>query len=220
MLVVKDIRSLERKLQSLKIAYKRIIETENYYWIESEKHGYLKALKPRTRSEIEEILKKGMFPPKYVKEVLHGKKIRTEALKKALKVKRKGIIQEGKAGVGKTFALIFKIASLLRYYFLNAPLYVPLQAFDLQSYRAVYQEYDSYLLDDLNPNLTEYKLDFVREIIYHAYNHDKRLFITTNTNLKELLGEFIKEEPLISRLLEVCEIQKIGERKDLRTFKV
>ena len=220
MLIAKDVKSLERKLKALNIPYKRIIETETYYWIESEKHGYLKALKPRTKEEIKQILEIGCFPPKYIKEVLYGERIKTEALNKALKVKKKGIIQEGKAGVGKTYALTFKIAFLLRYYFLNSPLYIPLQAFDLQSYRTVYPEYDSYLLDDLNPNLTEWELDFVREIIYHAYNHDKRLFITTNTNIKELLGKFIKEEPVISRLLETCEIQRINERKDLRTLKV
>jgi len=162
------------------------------------------------------------FPPNPAKGGVARffRKYKTEALKKALKVKRKGIIQEGKAGVGKTFALTFKIVVLLRYYYLNAPLYVPLQAFDLQSYRTIYPEYYSYLLDDLNPNLTEWELDFVREIIYHAYNLNKRLFITTNTNIKELLGRFIREEPVISRLLETCEIQRINERKDLRTLKV
>ncbi len=220
MLVAKNLNELERKLQTLKIPYKRIIETETYYWIESEKHGFMKAFKPRTKEEIEEILKKGAFPPKYIKSVLYGERLKTEALNKALKVKKKGIIQEGKAGVGKTYALTFKIAVLLRYYHLNAPLYVPLQAFDIQSYRTVYPEYDSYLLDDLNPNLTEWELDFVREIIYHAYNHDKRLFITTNTDIRTLLGKFIKEEPVISRLLETCEIQRINERKDLRALKV
>jgi len=128
MLIAKDVKSLERKLKALNIPYKRIIETETYYWIESEKHGYLKALKPRTKEEIEEILKQGAFPPKYIRSVLYGERIKTEALNKVLKVKKKGIIQEGKAGVGKTYALIFKIAIMLRYYHLNAPLYIPLQA--------------------------------------------------------------------------------------------
>lgn len=215
MLVVKDIRSLERKLKALNIPYKRIIETENYFWIESQNHGYLKAFKPRKKEEIAEILKNGAFPPKYIREVLYGERLKTEALRKALKVK-KGIIQEGKAGVGKTFALVFKISHLVKVYSLNAPLYVPLQAFDIQEYRSIYKEYDSYLLDDLNPNLNEWELDFVREIIYYAYNYDKRLFITTNTNIKELFGKFIKEEPVISRLLETCEIQIITSVKDLR----
>jgi len=219
MLVAKDLKSLERKLQILKIPYRRIIETETHFWIENEERGLLRAFKPRKREEVEEILKKGLFPAKYIKAVLSKDRLRTEALKKALKVKNKGIVQEGSAGVGKTFALTFKIALELRYYRLSSPLYVPLQAFDLQRYKSIYRDFDSYLLDDLNPNLTEWELDFVREIIYHAYNEDKRLYITTNADINKLFGEYVKEEPITSRLLEVCELQVIREVRDLRAVR-
>jgi len=214
MIVAKNIEQLEKVLNRLNISYKKIIELEDYFWVETEK-GLFKAFKPRTKTEIENILNAGFFPEKFIHQVLYDKRENTEALQKALKA-RKGIIQEGKAGVGKTYALILKIATLLRYYKLNSPLYVPVQSFNIQQYREIYGEYDSYLIDDLNANLTEWKLDFVREIIYHAYNTDKKLFITTNTSIKTLFTETLKEEPIISRLIEMCEIQKIDEKEDLR----
>jgi len=213
-LVAKNIEQLENALSRLKIPYRKIIELEDYYWIETEK-GLFKAFKPRRKEEIENILTSGLFPEKFIKQVLYSERMKTEALTKALRA-RKGIIQEGKAGVGKTYALITKIAMLLRYYRINSPLYVPVQSLDIPKYREIYGEYDSYLIDDLNANLTEWKLDFVREIIYHAYNHDKPLFITTNISVKTLFAEVIKEEPIISRLMEMCEIQQIKEVEDLR----
>jgi len=214
-LVAKDAKQLEKLLTQLNIPYKKIIELEDYFWVESDK-GFFKAFKPRTKTEIENILNAGFFSEKFVKQVLYGERKKTEALTKALKVKNKGVLQEGKAGVGKTYALITKIALLVKYYKLNSPLYVPVQSFNIQQYREIYADYDSYLIDDLNANITEWKMDFVRELIYHAYNTDKKLFITTNTSIKTLFAETLKEEPIISRLLEMCEVQRIEEKEDLR----
>lgn len=214
-IVAKDLGMLEEILRKKGVQYRRIIEMENLFWVETKSGGVFQVPKPRKKEEVEEVLKKGFFPKAITREVLFGERKQTEALKKALKVKGKGIIQSGKAGVGKTYALITKIAMLLRYYRINSPLYVPVQSLSIQQYREIYADYDSYLIDDLNPNLSEWKMDFVRELIYHAYNEEKLLFITTNAELETLFA-FIKEEPVISRLLETCELQRISETKDLR----
>jgi len=89
-----------------------------------------------------------------------------------------------------------------------------LQNFDINETRKIYKEFDCYLIDDFNPNLNEYERKFATEIIYYAYNTDKLLFITTNASFKDL-ANFIAEEPVISRLLEMCEIKQIKD-KDLR----
>lgn len=216
MIVARDTEHLERLLSRLNISYKRIIEFEDLFWVETSESKVFQVPKPRKKEEIEEILRGGFFPQKLINCVLYEERRKTEALRKALSVKGRGIIQEGKAGVGKTYALIFKIAMLLRYYKLNSPLYVPVQSFNIQQYREIYSDYDSYLIDDLNANSTEWKVEFIRELVYHAYNNDKLLFITTNTSVKTLFAEVIKEEPIISRLMEMCEIQHIKEVEDLR----
>ena len=191
------------------------IETETQYWIETEK-GIVKILKPLPKEYIINKLKNGEFPEKYIKEIFKPQK--TKALEKTLKVKEKGLILSGRAGIGKTFACIFKIAKQVRYYKIAAPLYISLQDFEVHKEYFTerrLKEYDCILLDDLNPNLNKLEKRFAETVIYHAYNNQKRLYITTNASIDELF-KYLNEEPVISRLLEICETKEIEEAEDLR----
>ena len=208
-------RTLEELKKKLKVEYEKIIEDRDMFWVKTKK-GWISAFKPRTKTEIESVLREGRFPTKYIQQVLKGKRLKTEALKKAMKSKKKWILQSGMAGVGKTYALTFKLSALVKYYRLSSPLYVPLQSFSISEYRDLYPQADSFLLDDLNTNLNDYERDFVIELIYHAYNENKTLYVTTNSKIDPDLLAFLKEEPVISRLFEMCEFQVIRERKDLR----
>jgi len=210
MLVAKSLSELERRFPD-----SMIYEQQSCYFVFT-KTGVIRFLKPRSKEEIVKRLKEGRFPRKYITAIMKEKE-RTEALKAVLSVK-KGVFLSGKAGVGKTFACILKIAFLLRNYKVNLPLYVPLQNLgDVFEYKKLIWLYDSFLLDDLNPNLGEWERKLVVETIYHAYNEDKLLFITSNANFR-VIAHFLKEEPLISRLLEMCEVKTVtGE--DLRLTK-
>ena len=218
MIVAKSLEDLKKKL---KVEYERIVEDEELFWIKT-KDGWITVFKPRKREEVESILREGRFPARYVRQVLAKERLKTEALRKAMRAKKRWILQSGMAGVGKTYALTFKLSVLARYYRISSPLYVPLQSFSIPEYRDLYPQADSYLLDDLNTNLGSHERDFVIELIYHAYNENKILYMTTNSKVKpEEKDEpsvltFLKEEPVISRLFEMCEFQVIKERKDLR----
>jgi DNA replication protein DnaC len=187
-------------------------EDDTHYWIAKEA-GVEKVLKPLPLEQIKEKLLQGSFPEKYINAVLQKEKRKTKALEEALK-SQKGLILSGNAGIGKTFACTYKIAKLLQEYKINAPAYISLQNFDINEIRKTHKEFDCYLIDDFNPNLNEWERKFATEIIYHAYNTEKLLFITTNASFKDL-ARFIAEEPVISRLLEMCEVKQIKD-KDLR----
>ena len=221
MMVAKSLEDLKKRI---KVEYECIIEDSELFWIKT-RDGWITAFKPRNREEVESILKEGRFPAKYVKQVLSKERLKTEALEKAMRSKKRWILQSGMAGVGKTYALTFKLSVLTRFYRISSPLYVPLQSFSVSEYRNLYPQADSYLLDDLNTNLNDYEREFVIELIYHAYNENKILYMTTNSKVKpEEKDEpsvltFLKEEPVISRLFEMCEFQVIREKKDLRVAK-
>ncbi len=208
MLMAKSVEEAIKKVNGKRLYF----EDDAYYWI-AKSEGIIKVLKPLPPQQIKEKLLQGSFPEKYVNAVLQKEKRKTKALEETLKSKR-GLILSGNAGIGKTFACIYKIAKLLQEYKVNAPVYISLQNFDINEIRKIYKEFDCYLIDDFNPNLNEWERRFATEIIYHAYNTDKLLFITTNASFKDL-ANFIAEEPVISRLLEMCEIKQIKD-KDLR----
>jgi len=208
MLMAKTKEEAIKKAKGTDIYY----EDETCYWIITEK-GIKKVLKPLPLKYIKEKLLQGNFPEKYVNTVFQKEKRKTKALEESLKSK-KGLILSGNAGIGKTFACVYKIAKLLQKYKINTPVYISLQNFDINENRKTYKNFDCYLIDDLNLNLNEWEKKFATEIIYHAYNTDKLLFITTNASFKDL-ANFIAEEPVISRLLEMCEIKQIKD-EDLR----
>ena len=85
---------------------------------------------------------------------------------------------------------------------------------DFKALREAYREADMIILDDVSKFLRDFHLDFVREVIYHAYNEEKRLAIISNLDIKDLFG-LLAEEPIISRLREVCVLRRV-EGTDLR----
>ena len=193
------------------------LEDERFYWVEKEKR-LVRVLKPRDINSIQKILKDGEFPTKYIKAVLSKEKQKTKALELIKKEKdAQGIILSGKAGIGKTFATIYKIAQLVYTHKINNPLYITFQDFDVKKEQdnKRLSKYDCFLIDDLNPNINSWEKKFATEIIYHAYNNEKLIFITTNSGIKDFFN-FIEEEPVISRLLETCKTLEVNETKDLR----
>lgn len=208
MLMAKSVEEAIKKVNGKHLYF----EDNTHYWI-AKSEGIVKVLKPLSVERAKQKLLQGNFPEKYINAVFQKEKRKTKALEETLK-SRGGIILSGNAGIGKTFACIYKITKLLQEYKVNMPTYITLQEFDINEIRKTYKEFDCYLIDDFNPNLNEWERKFATEIIYHAYNTDKLLFITTNASFKDL-ANFIAEEPVISRLLEMCEIKQIKD-KDLR----
>ncbi len=181
------------------------IETDDCYWIDTGA-GITKVKKPQSYKNIVKHLRYGRFPEKYILEITKAKQ--TKTLSEVLK-RKGGILISGKAGIGKTFSLIYKIAEDVKNHKIKAPLYISLQDYeylrDFFTEKQTIKEFDSYLLDDLNMNIDNKAVKFVINTIYHAYNYRKKLYITTNATAKEIL-KFLNEEPIISRIIEMCEV--------------
>ncbi len=197
------------------------LEDDTFYWVVTKENQLIRVLKPRSKEKIEKILLDGEFPEKHTKEILSGNTKKTEALRFVLSNHdNKGLLLSGKTGIGKTFAATYKIAKLLQEYKITSPLYISLQDFDLkkeQQLKRIY-DHDCFLIDDLNTNLNSWEKKFAIEVIYHAFKKPKPLFITTNASIKDLFG-FLEEEPVISRLLEMCELKELKDTKDYRLAK-
>jgi tRNA A37 threonylcarbamoyladenosine biosynthesis protein TsaE len=163
--------------------------------------------KPRDFDKIKEILAYGFFPSNILRQLAVFKE--TKAIEVVKRYKNaKGLLLEGPAGVGKTFACTYAIAELLRVYKVNNPLYISCITYR----RSVWDRYpdaDCYLIDDLNANIDSIELKLVEKIIYTAWNEKKHLFITTNTPFKSL--QKILAEPIVSRIFSLCQYARIDD---------
>lgn len=182
-------------------------------WIVSRGGAVFFLPKPLPKERIITLLKLNGFPEKYLKIAIDGAR-ETEAIIKIIGTKKKGVILDGKPGVGKSIACTWKIAKLLQYREISNPIYISCVAFpDLKTLYATYKEYDAYLIDDLIINIPQPRLELVQEIMYFAELQERHLFITSNS-----FTEFAKTLPeaLLSRLRSYCELIKIKESEDLR----
>jgi hypothetical protein len=99
------------------------------------------------------------FPEKYLKIALNGVK-ETKAIKKIRETSKKGVILDGKPGVGKSIACTWKIAKLLQHREISNPLYLSCVAFpDLKTLYNTYKEYDCFMIDDLIATLPQPRLE-------------------------------------------------------------
>ena len=169
--------------------------------------------KPLRKEKIAEIMITSGFPEKYIRIALNGVK-ETEALRKIREVSKRGVILDGKPGVGKSTACTWKIAKLLQHREISNSLYISCVAFpDLRVLYNTYKEYDCFMIDDLIATLPQARLDVIIELIYYAELEEKPLFITSNS-FTEVIKSF--PEAILSRLRSYCEFIKIRENKDLR----
>jgi DNA replication protein DnaC len=169
--------------------------------------------KPLQKERIAEVMTASGFPEKYIRIALNGVK-ETEAIKKIRETSKKGVILDGKPGVGKSIACTWKIAKLLQHREISNPLYLSCVAFpDLKTLYNTYKDYDCFMIDDLIATLPQPRLELIIEILYFAELQERYLFITSNsfTDLAKALPE-----ALLSRLRSYCELHKIKENKDLR----
>lgn len=167
-------------------------------------------LKPRTKTQIKDILSSGHFPDRLIDIALFKIK-ETESIKKIRESRKNGAVLEGRAGVGKSVACTWKIAKMVYWWKVQNPLYISSVLFDTKIFET-FQEHDAYLIDDLLPNLKDIKVDLITQIIYYAESKNIPLYITTNS--MESFTQF--PEPLMSRLKSYCEYIKIKQTKDLR----
>jgi DNA replication protein DnaC len=207
-------RKVYKSIEEVKAAFpdSHIHEYENFFMVEN---GKTVSVLPKALSKdaiYTKMLPNG-FPEKYLKIALNGVK-ETKAIKKIRETSKKGVILDGKPGVGKSIACTWKIAKLLQYREISNPLYLSCVAFpDLKTLYNSYKEYDCFMIDDLIAFLPQPRLELVQEILYFAELQERYLFITSNsfTNLAKTLPE-----ALLSRLRSYCERIKIEENKDLR----
>ncbi len=193
-----------------------VVEGESV-WVVSDGQGIKASVfflpKPLQKEKIFEIMIANGFPEKYIRIALNGVK-ETEAIRKVKETKKRGVILDGKPGVGKSIACTWKIAKLLQHREISNPLYLSCVAFpDLKTLYNTYKEYDCFMIDDLISTLPQPRLELVQEILYFAELQEKYLFITSNSfaDLAKALPE-----ALLSRLRSYCEFIKIKENKDLR----
>ncbi len=193
-----------------------VVEGESV-WVVSDGQGIKASVfflpKPLQKEKIAEIMKANGFPEKYLKVIFNGIE-ETEALRKVKEAEKRGIILDGKPGVGKSIACTWKIAKLLQHREISNPLYLSCVALpDLKTLYNTYKEYDCFMIDDLIATLPQPRLELIIEILYFAELQEKYLFITSNsfTDLTKALPE-----ALLSRLRGYCELHKIKENKDLR----
>ncbi len=83
-------------------------------WIVSRRGAVFFLPKPLQKERIMISMRTNGFPEKYLKIALNGVQ-ETEAIRKIRVVKKKGVILDGKPGVGKSIACTWKIAKLLQY---------------------------------------------------------------------------------------------------------
>lgn len=205
--VYKSIEEVREKFPNAKIH-----EYENFFMAEI---GKAVSILPKAlnKERIYTTMLSNSFPEKYLKVIFNGIE-ETEALRKVKEAKKKGIILDGKPGVGKSIACTWKIAKLLQYREISNPLYLSCVAFpDLKTLYNTYKEYDCFMIDDLIAALPQPRLELIIEILYFAELQERHLFITSNsfTDLAKALPE-----ALLSRLRSYCELHKIKENKDLR----
>jgi DNA replication protein DnaC len=208
-----------RTVEEIKKAYGENIEVAEgeSVWIIREGQGMKDSVfflpKPLQKERIAEIMITNNFPEKYIKIALNGVK-ETEAIRKIREVSKRGVILDGKPGVGKSIASTWKVAKLLQHREVSNPLYLSCVSFpDLKTLYNSYKDYDCFMIDDLIATLPQPRLELIIEILYFAELKERYLFITSNS-FTELAKSF--PEALLSRLRSYCELHKIKENKDLR----
>ncbi len=205
--VYKSIEEVREKFPDAKIH-----EFENFFMVEIGKAVSILS-KALNKERIYTTMLANGFPEKYLNIALNGVK-ETEAIKKIKEVKKRGVILDGKPGVGKSIACTWKIAKLLQYREISNPLYLSCVAFpDLKTIYNSYKEYDCFMIDDLISALPQPRLELIIEILYFAELQERYLFITSNSFTE--LAKYLPEA-LLSRLRSYCEFIKIKENKDLR----
>jgi DNA replication protein DnaC len=209
-----EMRRAYKNIEEVKAVFPdaKIYEYESCFMIEE---GKTVSVVPKalSKEKIYTTMLSNGFPEKYLK-VIFNEIVETEALKKVKEAKKKGIILDGKPGVGKSIACTWKIAKLLQHREISNPLYISCVAFpDLKTLYNTYKEYDCFMIDDLIATLPQPRLELIVEILYFAELQERYLFITSNsfTDLAKALPE-----ALLSRLRSYCEFHKIKENKDLR----
>jgi len=212
-------RKVYKSVEEIKKVYGEnieVVEGESV-WIVKDGQGVKGSVfflpKPLRKEKIAEIMITSGFPEKYIRIALNGVK-ETEALRKIREVSKRGVILDGKPGVGKSIACTWKIAKLLQHREISNSLYISCVAFpDLRVLYNTYKEYDCFMIDDLIATLPQARLDVIIELIYYAELEEKPLFITSNS-FTEVIKSF--PEAILSRLRSYCEFIKIRENKDLR----
>ncbi len=198
------IEELENYLKTKGIKYRSIIPQEDnkFFWVEDEHRRVVKFFKSQPTDSVLKIMKNNGFPSRYL-SLIEEKAIDTNhptinALKEV-----KGALLEGPTGTGKTTACVWKIFTLVRDLEIATPVYIGcLGPNNLSELYQDIQDADAYLLDDLNPIAMERQQFryFIYDLIYHAYENQKRMFITSNNKIEKI----IQEEPALRRLAEMC----------------
>jgi DNA replication protein DnaC len=212
-----EMKKVYKSIEEVKAVFpdSRIYEYETFFMVEKGKAVSILS-KALDKEAIYTTMASNNFPEKYLKVIFNGIE-ETEALKKVKEAKRKGIILDGRPGVGKSIACTWKIAKLLQYRQISNPLYISCISFpDLKALYNTYKEYDAYMIDDLITSLPQPRLELIIEILYFAELQERHLYITSNsfTELAKALPE-----ALLSRLRSYCELIKIKESEDLRIQK-
>lgn len=215
--VVKSIEELKELCQHEPVI--NIYEEEEFFWIElkAERGTYLKkVLKALSFEKALNLMEEWGFPRRILKNLQNTQK--TEELKMVLKAKD-GALLTGPAGTGKTHAACYTVAKNLMRREINCACYI--SAVDLFDYTEMKEArervHDSkmILLDDVNAFMTEPQKNFVKEIIYHCYNEEKGLLLTSNLTRNDLF-RLLADEPILSRLSTIKHIKFKGKDRRLR----
>jgi len=186
-----------------------IVEDEDRYFVIVQKENYTTVrlyLKGRSLEKIKEILYNRFFPANLVRQLDVVKQTQAIEIAENAAEKDTGLYLEGPAGVGKTFACIFAIARLMKFFKVNNPLYVSCITYR-KAIWDLYPDADAFLIDDLNANIDSIEIKLVEKIVYNAWNEKKYLFITSNSPFRKI--QSLLSEPILSRVLSLTRYAKI-----------
>ncbi len=174
-------------------------------------------------AKLRKMLIDSAVPELYIEEVLSKPVKRTSAIE--FLVRRKDRLLSGKwaylygpPGVGKTFACVYFLYRYIRKYGrLGHFVFCPSHDFKAGSWKEAKEQADIFILDDLLFEIPSWQLQEVILFLLDTYTRtSKTVLITSNVSFEELTRN-LKDERLLSRLIQKvrgCELKVEG--KDLR----
>jgi len=174
-------------------------------------------------AQLRKMLTDSAVPELYIEEVLSRPVKKTPAIEFLIRRKEKLLSGSwaylwGPPGVGKTFACVYFLYRYIRKYGrLGHFIFCPSHDFKSGSWKEAKEQSDIFILDDLVLEVPQWQLQEVVMFLLDTYTKPRKtVLITSNVSFRELAKE-LKDERLLSRLIQKvrgCEIRVEG--KDMR----
>ena len=177
----------------------------------------------RDTAQLRKMLIDSAVPELYIEEILSKPVKKTQAIEFLFQRKDKLLSGKwaylyGPPGVGKTFACVYFLYRYIRKYGrLGHFVFCPSHDFKAGAWKEAKEQVDIFILDDLLLEIPSWQLQEIVVFLLDTYTKpSKTVLITSNVSFEELARN-LKDERLLSRLIQKvrgCEIKVEG--KDMR----